>query len=508
MTVVSVRDSSASSTVLPRWGTPRTPERPSYGAAVAAVSEAMGRPLMPHQRHAVDVFLEVQSEAAGDPEPGEWAYDDASWTVQRRGGKTAVIAPVAAHRARLVQRARMFMTAQTRAKARSRWLDVTDDLLSSVLRPDVRRKVGNMNEELRWVETGSLLTPFAPNEEGLHSETPDLVFVDELWAFNAEQARAIKAGYVPAFATSSGQAWKMSTAGTADSVWLAQVRVTGRAAVEAGTRRGVAYIEHGLPDVVNGLRLEELSDAELIQACIDHHPAVCHTPGCPGPRLRRPCPHGFTVRPAAIRSAWVEMDDRAEFVRAYGNRDAEEGAGEWAGVPETTVLRQIDILGIPANAPVCLGVAVDPQSEDAALVAGWRDRAGRMHVELIRREVGTRWVAETVAGVSERQRPALIAVGSTGPARDVADQLEAAGHPVLRVAQADHVAADVRHRDELQAGSWFHSWSPEVEAGAKYAGWSGRWVKGSAPVSAFTAGALAGWAFDHAPPVRPGFWMG
>src|SRR5690606_14088338 len=128
-------------------------------------------------------------------------------------------------------------------------------LLGSVLREDVRRKVGNMHEELRWVDTGSLFMPFAPNEEGLHSETPDVVFVDELWAFSADQARAIKAGYVPAFATSSGQAFKMSTAGTKDSAWLKEARDAGRAAVRAGVTLGTAYFEFGLPDLIDGVPL-------------------------------------------------------------------------------------------------------------------------------------------------------------------------------------------------------------------------------------------------------------
>jgi phage terminase large subunit-like protein len=219
---------SSSSIVPPRWATPRTPERPTYGANVAAVSEAMGRPLMPHQREIVDVFLEVQSEEAGDPEPGEWAYGDGFAGLERRAGKTSLISPIVAHRARLIRRASMWMTAQSRDKARLRWMDVTDDLLSSVLRDDVRRKIGNMHEELLWHQTMGRLKPFAPNEDGLHSETPDLVLVDELWAFDAEQARVIKAGYVPAMATSSGQAFKMSTAGTEKSSWLNQTRRSGR----------------------------------------------------------------------------------------------------------------------------------------------------------------------------------------------------------------------------------------------------------------------------------------
>lgn len=504
--LMSVRDSTQSWTVPPRWATPRTSERPTYGHIVAAISERMGRPLMPHQRFFVDVGLEVQSEEAGDPDPGEWAYDDELLTGPRRVGKTAIITPVTAHRARLVQRARIFLTAQNRDKARKRWMDATDDVLTSPLRADVTRKIGNMNEELKWRDALSIFEPFAPNEDGLHSETPDLVWVDELWAFDAEQRRAIQAGYVPAFATTSGQAVKMSTAGTEKSVWLNDDRAAGRLAVREGVRLGRLLHEYALPDRVGGVLLQDLSDSDLIQACIDFHPAVCHVPGCKGPGSRRPCGHGFTVRPAAIRSAWVSMANREEFLRAYGNRSTADRSEAWLAVEESVYLRQIDVDGIPEGTRVALGVDADPEeSRDAGISAGWRDPGGRMHVELIARRVGTRWAAPEVAGIVERQKPAAVAVANVGVARDIADQLEAAGIEVLRISQADVAAASVRHRDELgpageAKGSWFHRLSPELQDAAESAVWkAGKWAPGSGPISAWSSGTLAGWAYDHAP---------
>ncbi len=342
----------------------------------------MGRPLMPHQRHVVDVFLEVQSEAAGDPDPGEWAYDDGTFTGPRRLGKTTLISPVVTHRARLVPAARMFMTAQRRDVAVRRWHDVTEDLLSSPLRNDVRRKVSVTHESLTWLDSRSTLVPFAPNEDAMHSETPDLVLIDEVWAFAAEQARQIKAGYVPAFATSSGQALKMSTAGTERSAWLNQLRRDGRAAVDAGVRLGVFYAEWSLPDRVGGRLLRQLTDDELVQACIDHHPAICHVPGCRGPLRKRPCPHGFIVRPAALRSAWSEMDSRDEYLRAYGNRSANDVATRWQALDERTWGERVDQVGIPASARVALGVWVDEDGEDAAVSSAFRDSEATMHVEI------------------------------------------------------------------------------------------------------------------------------
>lgn len=509
-------ESLSSWIVPPRWATERTPERPTYGPNVAAASAAMGRPLMPHQRQIVDVFLEVQSEEAGDPEPGEWAYDDGTALLERRGGKTAIQAPLVTHRARLIPGAQMFMTAQNRNKARRRWMDITNDLLRSPLKRDVVRKVSISHEELTWLAGGAQLVPFAPNEDEMHSETPDLVLIDELWAFDAEEARAIRAGYVPAFATSSGQALKMSTQGTEKSAWLNEETAAGRAVVQAGVRRGKFYYEHSLPDRVNGVKVADLTDEQLVAACIANHPAVCHVPDCVGPRQKRPCPHGFTVRPAAIVSAWDAINDRSEFTRAYGNRRAIDAAALWTAIGEQAWGDQADTAAIPASAPIVFGVWVDQDGDDAAVSSGWRDELGRMHVETVvpgpdaKPAAGAAWVVSWFLEKASRKRTP-VAVANAGAARDLADALELAGVPVLRIAQPDVTAAVARHRKELNAGTWWHrQHAGATEAAAavalKKSGGGHTWDRPGDSISIVGSHTLAGWGFDHRPPDSK-FWM-
>lgn len=472
----------------------------------------MGRPLMPHQRLIVDVFLEVQSEEAGDPEPGEWAFNDGTATMQRRGGKTAIQSPLVTHRARLVRGAQMFMTAQTRGKARRRWMDISNDLLRSPLRKDITRRVSLSHEELVWKDGGASLIPFAPNEDEMHSETPDLVLIDELWAFDAEQKRKIQAGYVPAFATSSGQALKMSTAGTDASVWLNEDRTAGRAAVEAGVTRGRFYAEWSLPDRIDGVRIKDMTDAALVAACVAHHPAVCHLEGCPGPRQKKPCPHGFTIRPSAIEAAFVELADRAEFTRAFGNRSAADLSALWTAIREATWRDQVDPGGIPTDAPVVFGVWVDEEGFDAAVSAAFRDDSADMHVEALKREDGVRWVRPWVDGLSTT--PRTIAIPNVGAARDVADELEKAGHSVLRVSQADVAAAVSRHRQELAAGTWWHRQNTDATAaaaavGLKRSGGGQTWDRPGDTISLVGSMSLSGWGWDHTEPEAApvSFWM-
>jgi len=464
---------------------------------------------MPHQREIVDAFLEVQSEAAGDPEPGEWAYDDGLATLERRAGKTAIQAPLVTHRARLVRGAQMFMTAQKRDKAVRRWHDITEDLLRTSLRSTVRRKVSHSFEELRWLDGGACLIPFAPTEDEMHSETPDLVLIDELWAFSAVQRQQVEAGYVPAFATSSGQALKLSTAGTDKSAWLNDNRAAGRRAVEAGVRLGKFYYEHSLPDRVGGVRIRDLSDEQLVEACIANHPAICHVPGCPGPRQKRPCPHGFTVRPAALRSAWGTMNDRGEYLRGYGNRSAADLSALWQAIEESLWLDRIDEGQIPVSARVALGVWVSEDGQHAAVSSGWRDDLRVMHVEIP--QIGgsptvfdtIRAVRPMVERIAEGNDVSTVALPNVGAARDLADELEAAGVPVTRVSQADLPAACSRHRTELGAGTWRHRVSTEATAAAQAAGWHrGKWDEPGEPIAALGAQTMAGWGFDHAPAAK------
>ncbi len=459
----------------------------------------MGRPPMPLQRLIFDVALEVQSEEAGDPHPGEWAYDDVMLTVERRGGKTSIITPITAHRARLVRNARIFLTAQKRDKARARWMDATDDILQSVLRDDVRRKVSHTFEELRWKREGSLFVPFAPNEDDGHGEEGDLWWIDELWAFDAVQKQKIQAGYVPTLGTTGGQAWKMSTAGTEKSAWLNVERQNGRKKVESGVRLGTCYVEHSLPDRWHGKRLSALTDEELIEACVDNHPAVCHHPDCPGAGGRKPCPHGFVMRAAGIRAGCRTLEDRNEILRAYGNRSATDLSTRWLVLDEDTWRARRDVDGIPAVAPVAFGVWVDQDGEDAAVAAGWRDKAGVMHTEHLTL-TSLRDVLPYLRERADRHDPRTVALPNVGGARDLADELEAAKIPVERVSQADVSAACSRHKSELSEERWVHMPHEETAAAAAAAGWHlGRWSRPGDSISALGAQTMAGWGWDHAP---------
>ena len=89
----------------PRHHTPRS-DAPTRGGAVAVIAEAKRAPLMPWQRRAVDVALEV------DPASGLYRYGIVVVTVPRQSGKTKLESDVADHRCLSIPRARVWLAMQ------------------------------------------------------------------------------------------------------------------------------------------------------------------------------------------------------------------------------------------------------------------------------------------------------------------------------------------------------------------------------------------------------------
>lgn len=434
------------------------------------------------QRYIADVALEV------DPDSGELVYDEVIVLAQRRAGKTYLQRPLVAWRCGQPERAAVWLTAQRRTKAVARWLDVSTALLNTGLRPRLKRKISISHEVLTWPGTGSTFTPFAPNSEvEMHGEDPDQVFVDELWAFDLEHKRRIEQGYKPAWSVKPGQAWLLSAAGTPRSEWLNEARRRGRRAVEEGRRRRVAFFEWGIPERFGGVPVGELGDAELLRLVIDCHP-------------RRD--HG--LRPQFIADE-LESMTRTDFLRAYGNLtqsdEDEPGVFDPAQMEAARSGERI-----PGDARIGLSVAVDEDRREASIGIGWRNLIG-VGVTDERQAPGTRWVAGEVIRLVSGYDVGVVAVVNAGPGRNVADELDRAGVPLLRLSQADWAAAGAAFTDEFGAGRPSVTWNGKAEFAAAVGAAQLRKVasgvrfesRTGAPVTALDARALAMWAADHAP---------
>lgn len=464
----------------PSWATRRDPSRRSFGPAVAQLAEHAGTPLFGWQRHVVDVALEL------DPD-GSWHYREIVITVPRRSGKSFLIAPVTAHRGLAMPTLQqIWITAQTRVNAVDRWRDSSDWMFNSGLRSMLHRVNTTGNERVDF-PNASFFRPFAPTPAAMHGADPTMVWVDELWHFDLQQKRAVEQGYKPNFVFKPGQAWLMSTAGTADSAWLNQLRREGRDRVEKGdnsTRS--AYFEWSAPRSVGGKPIAELSPDDMLDAVFQAHP-------------RRD--HGLTR--ASLRDELT--DDTAAFLRAYGNL-TDDGETVSAILSPEQLDRASRGSRIPDDARVSLGVAVHPDGADAAIAVCWR-RPDGVRVVTARKTKGTRWVAPELERLHNERSVALVGFRAASAAREIADDVESRGVPVLKIAAPDWSAAGARFVSEVSERepsvrfTAAHEIRTAIGAAASKQQQSGTTFvsRQGDSITALDAAVGAVWAVDHAP---------
>lgn len=455
----------------------------------------LGMPLMPWQRYVVDVALEV------DPVTGWWAYDKVMTTVQRRAGKSALDAAVKVDRMATGQNRRLWMSAQGGEEALDAWRETfgEDGLIArSPLASKIRSYTTTGQQRTIWLPTRSVLTPIPPNGDKLHGKAIDLLSLDELWVYVAEQAAKMKAGYRPTFLTTNAQAWLMSTRGTGASAWLNQEVEEGRRAVELGANRGTAYFEWSVPPLVNGVKVHELEDRELLEAILRHHPAAGTHPLMTVEKLEQ-----FIIDDLAD-----PLIGRSGVLRAYGNVSA-ENEGERLIHPSIIAATSTPAR-IPQHVVPEIAFDVDPDLRAASISAGWRDGAGVGLVELIDHRLGTRWVKSRVIGLLEKHGATRVTCNNAGPARDVADEIETAGYEVNRVNGTDYSAACTRFHEQLtdHRPAVLHYGQKDMIEAFEPLAWR-RLGAGLAfattgePITPVTSATLALWGADHPPVVEP-----
>jgi hypothetical protein len=195
-----------------------------------------------------------------------------------------------------------------------------------------------------------------------------------------------------------------------------------------------------------------------------------------------------------------------EFGRAYGNR--------WT----STVARVIPLeawraaadpeLPEPERGRLALAFDVAVDRSDAAIVAAWRDEAGRTCLELADTAAGVGWLPDRLAELVDRWAPVGVAYDAAGPALDVADVLERRGLPVLGLKAREYAAACSGLFDELVTDPPLVRVRPHPaldnaasSAARRTLGDAWAWARRLSAVSIapLTAGTVARWAWDHAP---------
>lgn len=472
----------------PRNHTPRS-DRPTRGGAVAKIAAAKGRPLMPWQRTAADVALEV------DPETGLYWYGTVLIFVPRQAGKTKLEGDVADHRCLTTRRGRVWYTAQT-GKDASSWMrdehfETLDDatIFGQAGTPQCRYRLSRRagQEGVAWPATRSTFRVFPPKRTGLHSKQSDLVFVDEAWAYDAEQGAAVRQAIRPTMATRRGsQLWVVSTKGDDASTYLDGYIAMGEASLTQPNTR-VCIVDYGIADDV---------DPEDIDAVAAAHPA-----------------YGYTITRETLVDALNDFKTDPTlggvngFARGYGNRPtrtrvAAIPAGLWtdAGKPRPE---------IPAR--VGIGIDVTPLGDRVAIGGAWRDDA-MLWGEVVHDGPTTRELPALVARLAkQRQSPIGYDPASLG-ALDIIDAIGRNHRDVKTVAltTGQYGAACLAVDSALRAGTFAHSRQAPLDAAVEVAtkrplgdggfGWGRKTSAGNiAPLVAVT---IAARMFDALPRPR------
>nr|QOL00334.1 hypothetical protein [uncultured organism] len=399
----------------PRFGTPRNYSRETLGGDVAAFAEKLGTPLMPWQRHVVDVAMEI------DPNTGYLYYHEIDLTVPRQSGKTALILALAVHRALAPNTGQwadgpqnIVYTAQTRNDARKKWED--DHVVAlekSIFKRmfDVRKTNGS--EAIKW-RNGSKHGLTASTEKSGHGSTLDLGFVDEAFAqTDTRQEQAMK----PAMITRRGsQLWVVSTAGTPDSTYLRGKVDRGRARVLAGQASRVAYFEWSLPDEADP------SDRGKWWECM---PALGHTQ---------------PIEAIEAEFDGMEIDD---FARAFLNqwRDGKAPARVISENDWTLCEDETSQLANPTTDPIVLGIDVTPNHAFAALAMAGIRSDDLEHVEVLNHKPGIDWVVDRVVEIMSRRNVVAVTLDPAGPAGALVPYFEAREIELVKINARDMAQA-------------------------------------------------------------------
>lgn len=478
--------------VQPRYATPRDPSRATYGGHTAAVAEALGWPLLPWQALVSDVAGEID-------ENGELFYGTVVITVQRQAGKTTLDMAQGVQSACMGPNRKLWYTAQSGQHAAAKWREMVDDVfLESGIKSIATPLYSNGAQALRFWN-GSTLSPHPPTEDSLHGKQSDRNTIDEFWAFDRIQAKALRGAIVPTTTTrrklmkQRPQLWIMSTEGTQESEALNDLLAELRAAVPART----AFFDFGIPHDAAVPDMEDpAAVATFLDLCYAWHPGA-----------------GFLFEREDMDGFLNELG-LSEFTRAYGNRRT--GAvsriipeGDWNTAATAELVAD-------EGAPMCFGAAVGKDGTDATITATWALEDGRKLTEVIRHGFGYGWVLDGLAALQEKFG-APVVIDAAGPSADLFDAATRRGDiELLEITMRQYTGACSavfkgvvnRAEDGTKLDPvWLHrpheALNTAADVAAKRSTGDAAWAWGrrvsTGSISALEAGTLSTWGVDNLP---------
>lgn len=463
----------------PLVGTPRNLERPTTGNQIDRVARALSSrrlPLMPHQRHVMDVSQEY------DPTTGHRWYRLIVWELMRQCGKsTGVDALLTRGGAGRPDRTSVY-AAQDRQMAARRLLD---DLEAKRLKrsPATRGRYKPVrskgSEAIMW-HNGSALYVIANTDTAGHGLTINgEAVLDEAFA---HADLTVPGALSPAMVTCpDAQLWIISTPGDGSDGLLQHYEEVGDASLYDPDSR-VAYFRWGraededpTDEAVWWRRIPALGTAEQVAR---------------GER---------TITIEALRSQLTTLGV-AEFDRAYlCHRRTETYASK---IPPEVWGRQADTSAVPTGPFVLAAEIAHDRTAASVAVCGWRPGGGRLVV--VDRRGGTSWLGTALRDLQRQHRPAGIVGDRRGPLGSQIDRLALDLGPLLEPDTVQFGMSTGVLYDGLVDGEVWHAGQADLDVAVAQArtrplGDSWAWSMKDSPVDVapLRAATFAVWGHVH-----------
>jgi Phage Terminase len=403
--------------LTPHSGLPDESER------IAGTAAGIGLTLMPWQRDALAV--------ATQHEDGRYLHPVVVVSVPRQSGKSIVLKALALDR--LVNGGigggpwEGALVAQARQDAARFLIDWSEH---EQLQLRAYRGIGNE----RLHHGPNQIRPYAPAPSAMHGRSLNALFWDETWAVDLERGREIMQAATPAMVTKRDrQTWMVSTAGTAESVFL-------RGWVEKGRAGEVCLIEYAAPAD---------TDLDDLAGWARWHPAF-----------------GFTQDAEGIRQARTMFeDDEAGFRRAYCNQWPEARGTVGAIPPGLWDGLRTEAPDLPDGRDAVLAVDVDLHGLSASIVAAWRVD-GRAHIELVDHRDGVGWLVPRLAALRELYGIREVWAQDYGPSTAAVDMLQRERFDVQVIASKTSAAAVQAFLSAVRDGGLSHHGQSALTAAA------------------------------------------
>jgi phage terminase large subunit-like protein len=447
--------------VHPRYGTPRHPERPTFGGVDAEVARLLGWEFFPWQRHAADV--------AGEYVPSTRlpCYRTVGIGVARQNGKTALVCTRIARQ--LIQpRQTVAYTAQDRTVAVQKWEEHVELLMATPFADHVDHVPRVNHREVLIMKNGSRYLPVTPTKKkAARSMSIDLAVIDEA---HAHPTMEIVGALQPTMATrKSAQLWVVSNAGDENSGLWKNYTVNGRQAIDDPTST-LCWLEYAAA---------EHADPRDRQSWTEANPSLGHR-------------GGVLVEALADAAAGMDTDT---FRREHQNIWI-DARGVAAIDPVVWAMCHDD--NISPGRRLWLALDFTAERDRGALVAAG-DELGRIPLEVVEHGPDLELLLTRTAEIAKRHR-ATVVLDRLGPAGSAEPMLRRAGCTVKFLSSTDVAAACASFHDTAVRGDLAHQGDPRLNAAIQNATkrqFGDRWTwerRSNHDITCLWAATLAAWA--------------